>query len=105
VTYGAESWTLTNKLEKALMTWGRKILRKIYKLTHIKCSWRIKVNQEIYDKCKSPDIATIIKVYRLEQLGHVVRIDGKRTAKKLLKGKPERRREGEGGGKREGDSD
>jgi hypothetical protein len=50
---------------------------------------RIKVNQEIYDKCISPDIVTIIKVYRLEQLGYVVRMDGKRTAKKLLEGKPE----------------
>jgi hypothetical protein len=51
-----------------------------------------KVNQEIYDKCKSPDNVTIIKVYTLVQLGHVVRMDGKRTAKKLLEGKPERRR-------------
>jgi hypothetical protein len=26
----AESWTLTNKMESALITWVRKILRKIY---------------------------------------------------------------------------
>jgi hypothetical protein len=30
VTYGAETWTLTNKIEKMLMIWERKILRKIY---------------------------------------------------------------------------
>jgi hypothetical protein len=30
VIYCAESWTLTNKMEWALITWVRKILRKIY---------------------------------------------------------------------------
>jgi hypothetical protein len=30
VTYGAEIWTLTSKIEKMLMTWERKILKKIY---------------------------------------------------------------------------
>jgi hypothetical protein len=30
VTYSDESWTLTNKIEKSLLTWERKILRKIY---------------------------------------------------------------------------
>jgi hypothetical protein len=27
VTYGAETWTLTEKMEKLLMTWKRKVLR------------------------------------------------------------------------------
>jgi hypothetical protein len=30
VTYGAETWTLTSKMEEMLMTWERKILGKIY---------------------------------------------------------------------------
>jgi hypothetical protein len=30
VTYGAETGTVTNRIEKMLMTWERKILRKIY---------------------------------------------------------------------------
>ena len=30
VTYWAETWTLTSKTEKMLMTWERKILRKMY---------------------------------------------------------------------------
>jgi hypothetical protein len=34
LTYAAESWALTNKVERALMTWGRKILRKIYGPTY-----------------------------------------------------------------------
>jgi hypothetical protein len=30
VTYSGESWTVVNKMERSLMTWKRKILRKIY---------------------------------------------------------------------------
>jgi hypothetical protein len=30
VTYGAETWTLTSKIEKILMKCDRKILRKIH---------------------------------------------------------------------------
>jgi hypothetical protein len=33
------------------------------------------------------NIVTIIKIHRLEWLGHVVRIDGERTVKKLMEGK------------------
>ena len=45
VTYGAETWTLTSKIEKMLMTWERKILRKIYGPTKEKGQWRIKLTQ------------------------------------------------------------
>ena len=36
----------------------------------------------------SPNIVTVIKVHRLECLGHVVRMDSERTVAKLLQGKP-----------------
>jgi hypothetical protein len=42
----------------------------------------------MYNKLKSQDIVTVNKVYRLECLGHVVRMDGKKTVKKLLEGQP-----------------
>jgi hypothetical protein len=41
VTYGAESWTLKNEMERVLMTWERKILRKIYGPTYENGYWRI----------------------------------------------------------------
>jgi hypothetical protein len=62
-------------------------LEKIYGLTYEYGYWRIK-NEEIYNKLKSPDIVTVIKVRRLEWLGQFVRMDGERTVKKLLEGKP-----------------
>jgi len=70
------------------MIWEREILRKAYGPTYESGYWRIKMSWEIYNKFKSPDIVTVINVYRLECLGHVVRMDGKKTVKKLLEGQP-----------------
>ena len=73
VTYGAETWTLTNKIEEMLMTWERKIMRKIYGPTKENGQWRTKTNSELITKYKSQDIVTVIKNRRLEWLGHVIR--------------------------------
>jgi hypothetical protein len=42
---------------------------------------------------KMPDIVTEIKVRRLEWLGHIIRMDGARMAKKVFVSKPEGRRD------------
>jgi hypothetical protein len=74
-------------METALMAWERKILGNTYGPTHENGSWKIKMNQEIYNKFKCPDIVTVVTVRRLEWIGHVARMDGKTTVKKLLEGK------------------
>ena len=56
---------------------------------------KIKMNKEIYNKFKSPYIVTVIKMCKLEWLGHVVRMDGERMVQKLLEGEPEGGSEGE----------
>jgi hypothetical protein len=66
VIYGAEAWTLTNKMERMLMTWERKILRKIYGPTYENLHWRIKINSELESKYKSQDSVSVIKVLILE---------------------------------------
>jgi hypothetical protein len=90
VTYGAETWTLTSKIEKKkkLKKWERKILRKIYGPTKENGQWRA----ELVTKYKSQDIITVIKIRRLEWLGHVIRMDETRSVKKIFKGKLEGRR-------------
>jgi hypothetical protein len=80
VTGGAESWALSNKMERALMACERKILGKIYGATYQHGYWRIKF--------KSPDTVTVVKVRRLEWLGHGIRMADERTVKKLQEGKP-----------------
>jgi hypothetical protein len=92
VTYGAETWTLTSKIEKMLMTWERKILRKIYGPTKETGQWRIKSNEELITKYKSQDIITVIKIRRVEWLGPIIRMDESRSVKKIFEGKLEGRR-------------
>jgi len=91
VTYGAETWTLTSKREEMLMTWERNILRKIYGPTNENGKWRIKTNEELMTKYKKSDIVSIIKILRLEWLGHVVRMNDTRSLK-IFEGKLEGRR-------------
>jgi hypothetical protein len=55
-----------NKMERGLMMWERKSLKKIYGQSYENGYWRIKMDQECYNKFKSSDIVTVIKVCRLE---------------------------------------
>jgi hypothetical protein len=74
------------------MTWERKILRKIYRPTKENGQWRIKSNEELVTKYKAPDIVNLIKILRLEWLGHVVRMNETRSVKKIFEGKLDGRR-------------
>jgi hypothetical protein len=87
VIYGAETWTLTSKIEKMLMTWERQTLRKIYGPTKEKGQWRIRNNAELITKYKSQDIVSVIKIRRLEWLGPVIRMNETGSVKKILEGK------------------
>jgi hypothetical protein len=53
----------------------------------------IRTNLELQNVYRSPDIVTEIKVRRLEWLGHIIRMDGARMAKKMFVTKPEGRRD------------
>jgi hypothetical protein len=86
VTYEAETWTLKNKTEKKmLLTWERKILKKIYEPIKENGQWRMKPNLELITKYKSQDTLTVIKIRRLEWLGHVTRMNATRSIKKIFK--------------------
>ena len=71
------------------MTWERKILRTIYGPTKENGQWRIKTNAELITKYKSKDILIVIKIRRLERLGHVFRMDETGSVKKIFEGKLE----------------
>jgi len=59
VTYGAASWTLTNKMGRVLTMWEWKILIKIDGPTNTNGYWRTKMQERIYNTFKSPDIVTV----------------------------------------------
>jgi hypothetical protein len=60
VTNGAESWILTNKMERvSTIMWKMKILRKLHTPTYENGYCRIKINQETYIKSQPPSTVTI----------------------------------------------
>jgi hypothetical protein len=60
------------------LTWERKILKKIYGPKSEQGAWRLRSNLEIQNMYKSPDIVTETKVWRLEWLVHVVKMEDTR---------------------------
>jgi hypothetical protein len=66
-------------MEKMLTALERKILRKIYGPTKENGQWRIKTNEELINKYEAPDIVNVIKIRRMEWLGHVVRMNETRS--------------------------
>jgi len=68
------------------------ILRKIYGPTKESGQRRIKTNAELITKYKSQDTETVIKIRRLELLGHVIRMNETRSVKNIFEGKLEGRK-------------
>jgi hypothetical protein len=51
--YGAEAWSLTNKLRQNDNDMGRKDFGKIYGPTYENGHWRININSELESKFKT----------------------------------------------------
>jgi hypothetical protein len=54
--------------------------------------WTIRMNYELSELVKNADIVRFIKSSRMTWLGHVMRMDEKRTPKRILEWKPIGRR-------------
>jgi hypothetical protein len=93
VTYGSETWCLTANDERNLLTWERKVLRKICGPVYDNGIWRIRTNKELVALYQELDIVAEIKKARLRWVGHVERMSEDRVIKKLAyMSKPEGRR-------------
>jgi hypothetical protein len=89
VTYGCEAWTLTNRDKQHLRIFECRILRKIFgPVQNEDGSWRIRMNYELNELIENADIVRFIKTRRIAWLGHIMRMDEKRTPKRILKCKP-----------------
>jgi hypothetical protein len=51
-------------------------------------SWRIGMNYELNELIENANIVRFIKSRRIAWLGHVMRVDDKRTPERVLEGKP-----------------
>jgi hypothetical protein len=89
VTHRCEAWTLTNRDEKHLRIFERKILRKIFgPVQNEDGSWRIGMNYDLNELTGNADIVRFIKSRRIAWLGHMMQMDDKRTPKRILEWKP-----------------
>jgi hypothetical protein len=70
---------------KNLRIFERRILRKIFgPVQNEYGSWRIRMNYELNELIGNADIVRFIKSRRIAWLGHVMRMDDKRTPKRIL---------------------
>jgi hypothetical protein len=84
VTYGCEAWTLTDRVEKYLRIFGRRILRQIFgPVQNEDGFWRIRMNHELNGLIKNADIVSYVKSKKKAWLGHVMRMEGEGIPKKF----------------------
>jgi hypothetical protein len=71
-----------------------RVLRRIFgpKRDEVTGEWRKLCNEELRDLYSSPSIIRIIKSRKMRWAGHVERMGEKKSAYRLLVGKPERKR-------------
>jgi hypothetical protein len=88
VTYGCEAWTLIDRDEQHLRIFELRILRKIFgPVQNEDGSRRIRMNYERNELIGNADRVIFIKSRRIAWLGHVMRMDDKRTLKRILQWK------------------
>jgi len=88
-----KTWVLKENMRNKLMTFERKIVRKISGPTRTADGyWRIKTNQEINYILKGQNIIGFIKKQRLKWLGHVERMTEDNIVQKIKRWKPMSRR-------------
>jgi hypothetical protein len=72
-----------------LRIFGRRILRNIFgPVQNEDGSWRIRMNYELNELIVNADIVRFIKSRGIAWLGYVMRMDDKRTPKRILQWKP-----------------
>jgi len=81
--YGAEAWTLTKK-EQALLTFERKIFRRIYGAKYGNGEWKSRTNRELEDISKGENIVKWIKGQRISWLVHLESMEEDRMHKKIF---------------------
>ena len=90
VTYGCETWNLTVRAQKRLLTFENKVLRRILgpKRDPLTGRLRMRSNEETRRLTGQPLITGIIKSHRLRWAGHVARAPPTRYMRQVLDGRP-----------------
>jgi hypothetical protein len=94
VLYGCETWSLTLREDNRLRVFENRVLRGIFgpKRDEVIRGWGKMHNEELHNLDFSPSIIIIIKPRRMRWAGHVARMGKKKSAYRILVGKPEGKR-------------
>ena len=84
VSYGAETWTMTEKGEQAVPIFERKIYRRIYGPKFENGEWKSRTNQKLEEMSKGENMVKWIKGQRISWLGHLERMEEDRMPKKIF---------------------
>ncbi|XP_025412526.1 uncharacterized protein LOC112684995 [Sipha flava] len=93
VMYGCETWSTTQDDENKLLTFERKILRKIYGpiLNPSTGVYERRKNADLNSLFKTTNLKDFLRSKRLEWAGHVWRVEGK-LIRQVLINKPNKKR-------------
>jgi hypothetical protein len=75
---------MTKKAEQALLTFKRKIFRRIYGPKYEDKEWKSRTNQELEELNKGENIVKWIKGQRISWLGHLERMEEDSMPKKIF---------------------
>ncbi|KAL4101223.1 hypothetical protein QTP88_021243 [Uroleucon formosanum] len=76
LSYGCETWSVTKGDEEKLLTFERKVLRRIYGPIIENGEYRRRTNREVYQIYSKPNIKSFIRSKQLEWAGHAWRSTG-----------------------------
>jgi hypothetical protein len=79
LTYASETWTVSERNERWLSLFERKVLRCIFGAKQENRTWRKRYNYELYEIFNEPNVVNYIKVKRLAWAGHLVRVNSDGT--------------------------
>ena len=93
-TYACETWSLTKDMERMLLVFERRILRRIFGPVRDADTgeWRIRHNAELIELSRLPPITSYISSQRLRWVGHVARLPDGSLVKEVARGTPFGRR-------------
>jgi hypothetical protein len=84
VMYASETWQPRKLEEKMIITWERKILRRIFGPKKEDGTWKIRTNKELTELCNNTDIVAKIRSRRIAWLGHLIRMEQGQMVKQLF---------------------
>jgi hypothetical protein len=94
VLYGRETWSLTLKEECRLRVFENRVLRRALgpKKDEVTGECRKLHNEDLNDLYSLPNIVRVVKSRRMRWAGQVARMGQSRSVRRILLGKPERKR-------------